>query len=331
VRVGLIADAERLESLAGAIDACVLLQPLGQAGMPAAAAMREVPWFDDPRVLLGQSGLEAVVLATSTRNDTQLAAMAAERGLHVWQLPPLARTFAEATEVAARIRRIPTVHRVASWWEYVTEQVWHDLHWPADFVPLFSEIRVSAPEPAPETGRALLAEAAGGALMDAYPLLEALVALRGLPETVAAAVGGYRKYADGKTRQTEDTAAALLRFGGGGAAILRAAWNLPPAMHELAHYGQTESVTLTEELVSVVGGDGTTIDQRPLPGAFLTHEVLRFGELVRGQARDRAAAPLDRHLAVSALLETVYLAAQTGHPESPGKFYHMQGWPEPRP
>jgi predicted dehydrogenase len=330
VRIGLIATGEQLQTLAPALKGCLLVQPLAQAGMPQSAAIPDVPWLDDPRVMLGQPGLEAVMLATSTRSHLQLAAQAAEHGLHVWQLPPLARTFAEATELVARTKRLPTIHRVASWWEYVADHVWHELNWPADFAPLYSELRASARGPSPEAWQAIPTDAAGGVLAnDAYGLLEALIAVRGLPETADAAIGSYRRVADKPVRQTEDTALAILRYGRG-LALVRATWDLPPLGHEILHCGATTRVTLADDLATLTDNSGTLIDQRPLPGEFLSHELMRFAECVRGQARDRAAVALERHLAVSALLEAIYLSARTGHPESPAKFYQVQGWPEPR-
>lgn len=331
LRVGLIADGAGLAALSPVIDACVLIQPLGQAGLPPSAGLPEVPRFEDARLLLAQPGLEAVLLATATRSDVALATMASERGLHVWRLPPLARSFAEATEVMTRLRRLSTVYRVASWWEYVTDHVWNELRWPTDFAPLFSDLRVSVRGPLPTAWPARLADAAGGALAHAgYPLVEALVAVRGLPDRVAGVIGKCRQGATGPTRETEDTAAAILHYADGGTAVIRAAWDLPPFEQQLAHHGRTNSATLTDEEIVLTDADGNVVDRRPLPGEFLANELLRFVEFIRGQARDRASAPLERHLAVNALLEAVYLAARTGHPESPRKFYQLQGWPEPR-
>jgi predicted dehydrogenase len=322
VRVGLVADSWPLASLTAALDACLLLQPLGQAGMPPAAGLRGVPHFDDPRSLLAQPGLEALLLATGTRNDVTLAAMAAGRGLHVWRLPPLARSFAEAVEVVTHARQLPTIYRVASWWEFVSDYVWHELPWPADLVPRFSDLRASVRRPAHN--------AAGSLAHIGYPLLEALLAVRGLPDTVAAAVGSYRTPGAGVTNESEDAAVALVRYSDGGAALIRVTVDIPPFEQQLAHHGARLSVTLTDDEVLLATADGKPPERRPLPGDFLTSELLRFAEFVRGQARDRATAPLERHLAVNALLEALYLSARTGHPESPRKFYQVQGQPEPR-
>jgi hypothetical protein len=331
VRVGLIAEGQSLVRLAPAVDACVLLQPVGQSGRPTGAGLPDVPWFDDPRVLIAHQGLEAVLLASSLRDDVELAAVAAERGLHVWRLPPLARTFEQGTGVLTRIKSLPVVYRVASWWEYVADHVWQELPWPEDFRPLFSELRISAPGPASESWQTRLAESAGGVLADqGYPMLEALVAVRGLPDGVVGDIGSYRKGAGGAARETEDAAVAILHYADRGLALVRAAWDLPPSERQMAHHGQAVSAVLDDEEVSLLDAAGAVIERRPLPGEFLANELARFAELVRSRARDRAAATLQRHLAVSALLEAVYLSARTGHPESPRKLYELQAWPEPR-
>jgi predicted dehydrogenase len=319
LRVGLIADGAPLAGLKAALGSCLLLQPLGQAGMSARDGLREVPRFDDPRTLLAQPGLEAVLLATDPHQDAGLAPAAAERGLHVWRCPPLAASFAEAAEVVTRARQLPTIYRVASWWEYVSDHVWHELPWPHELAPRFSDLRAGGRGPSGPDG------ALSGL---GYPLLEALLAVRGLPDSAAAAVGRYRQ--GRAASDAEDAAIAVLRYGDGGSAVVRATWDMPPFEHQLTHHGADLSVTLTDEEVQLSGPDGNVLDQRPLPGDFLASELLRFAEFVRGQARDRATAPLERHLAVSALLETIHLSARTGHPESPHKFYRVQGWPEPQ-
>lgn len=267
VRVGLIVDGERGDALAAAADACLMLQPLGWSGSSGPAELTAQSRSDDPRQLLTQPGLEAVLLATSTRQDLELATLAAERGLHVWRWPPVATGFAEAAEVVTRVRSLPTVHRVASWWEYVSDHVWHELDWPEAFVPVFSDLRAATTGPAADARLARPGQVAGGALAHAgYALLEALVALRGLPDVVVGAMGSFRQSGGGGPRETEDVAAAILRYAGGGTAVVRAAWDLPPLEQQLIHHGATTSVILTTEEACLERADRPTPDRRPLPG-----------------------------------------------------------------
>ncbi len=328
---GLIAGGERFDLLTPVLRSCPVLDVRGQAGMPQAAAWPNVPWFDDARVLLSQPGLQVAIVASSTRADVEAAAMAAERGLHVWRLPPLGRTFGEAIETVRLAKRASAVYCVASWWEHVVDHAWREIQWPGEFTPLFTELRVSARGPALSSWRVSPGDAGGGALAsDGGAMLEALVAVRGLPESIVAAVGHYRHEAARATHEAEDTAIAVLRYAAGGLAVVRTAWDLWPLEQQTVHHGQNATVTLTDGEVRVADAAGTVVDRHPLPGDFLANELLRFANLVRGNARDQAAAALERHLAVNALLESTYLAARTNHPESPHRLYEAQGWPEPR-
>ncbi len=330
LRVAVVGSGERLEAVLAAVRGTGQIEVVGQAGMPAGGGLPGLPWFDDPRALLAAPEVQAILLAGSTRRDAEHAQLAAERNLPLWRLPPAGRSFAEAAEAAARVRKVAAVRRVASWWEHVFEHVWRELAFPPDFRPLLSELRLSVRGPVQQSWRASLAEAGGGVLAtDGYGLLEALVALRGLPESVVAAAGRLR--ATSAARETEDTVVAVLRYTGGGHAVLRMGWDLPPGERTLIHHGAAASVTLTDDVVTVADAEGLTIDARPLPSEWLPSELVRFVHFVRGDARDQAAAPLERHLAVSALLDALYLSARTGHPESPHKFYATAGWPEPRP
>lgn len=326
LRVGLIAHGEGLASLGPILQASQLVCVCGQAGMPQAAALADIPWVDDQRVLISQPDLQALLLATAPRLDVELAAIAAQRGLPVWRLPPAGRTFVDASEVVGQARQAASVYRVASWWEHVLDHLSQEGAWPERFEPVYSEAFVSASGPPANSWRASAADAAGGALAtDGYRWLEALVAVRGLPETVSATIGHVRPEFGAVGRESEDTAAVILRFPDGGFGLVRAAWDLPPAEQRLLHHGPTATITLNDDEFVVVGREGTPSDRRPMPGDFLAGELIRFVEAVRGSARDRAAVPFDRHVAVSALLETIYLAARTGHPESPRKLYEVQG------
>lgn len=329
--VGLIGDAQRLRRLGPGVQNVSRLIIAAQAGLPQAEALAGIPWIDDTRVLIGRPDLEAVLIAAAPGAAVKLAAAALERDLPVWRPPPLGRDFAEATEAAKLARRANAVCRVASWWEHLADELWNELAWPDGFEPLYSEIQLSAAAPDLSTWVAGEAGGTGGVLAnDGYPLLEALVAARGLPESVLAATGCFRCLPPEAAGGLEDTAVAILRYAGAGLAVVRATWNLPAYEQRLGHHGRAASVTLDSEEVALLQADGSVLDRRPLPGTLLERELSRFADLVRGGARDRAAAPLERHVAVSALLEAIYLAARTAHPESPRRFYEAQGWPAPR-
>jgi predicted dehydrogenase len=331
-RVGLVAEAAEAVTYADALRACRRLDLCSQAGMPQAAALPKVQWFDDTRVLIAQGEIDAVVIATSPRAGVNLGDVAAAHGVHVWRSPPLARNFAEALEVTRRLQTIDVVYRVASWWEHVGADIRWALRAAPGFEAIFSELDLSAAGPPLQSWRSSQVDAVGGVLAcDGYASLEALSAIRGLPESVVGAVGKCRRRPSEAPRETEDVAEAILRYEAGGMARVRATWDLPPFEQTTLHHGSEASVRYSESSVAVLDADGSVRDERPLPGDFLAAEMTRFAAQISNYD---AAAPrevdVDRHLMVSAILEATYLSARTEHPESPGRLFEAQKWPAPR-
>ncbi len=331
LRVALIARGERLRTLWDAARANPRIEIVGQSGMPQKEALPDIPWHDDHRVLVARPEVEAALLGTSTRGDVAISMVAAQEEVHVWRPPPLARNFAEAAELVKLVRKQGTIHRAASWWEHVTDRGWQELAWPDGFEPQFSELACSTPAPPLEAWQSVANDAGGGALaQDAYALLEALVATRGLPETVSAALSNLPCEPGAAHRETENIALAVLRYANQGVADVRATWGLTPTVRRLVHHATAGSVTLTDHEVVLADPTGQRTDEHPLPPDPLGSDLRRFVDAALSNAADRMGPSLERHLAVMALLDAVYLAARTVHPESPQKHYELQGWPVPR-
>lgn len=329
--VGVIGDATAARALAEPLVTHPDVEVVGQAGMPEAQAQPGINWFDDPRVLVAQPGLQAIWLASSPRLDAERTKLVAERDVACWRRAPLATNFAEAVELVRAANRAPAVIRVASWWEYLADEIWTDLQWPEGFEAAYAEVTLSARGPGIEHWQASRQQTAGGVLAcDTYNLLETLIAIRGLPETILAATGRLVGGSPEARRETEDAALAILRYPNGGLALIRAVWDLAPPEQRLLLAGPRGQFLLTPEEVVISAADGQVVDQQALPHDDAGTEMRTFIDAVRTRNKARAATSLERHLAVSALLETVYLAAQTGHPESPGRLFALQGLSEPR-
>jgi len=331
LRVGLIADAGSLASLADAAMACPM-QVVAQAGTRQPESLPGVEWYDDTRVMIAQSGVEAVLLSTSVRAGVQLGRTAVDHGVHVWRPPPLARSFAEAAEVVRLAQGSAPVYRVASWWDHIAEDVSWAVGRCEGYKPRFSEIHVSAPGPSMQSWRASAVDAGGGVLTaDTYGLLEALIALRQLPESLSAAIGNYRHKTGEARRETEDVAAAILRYHDDGMAAIQASWDIPPFQQVGYHHGVEATVVLDECGVAVRSAEGETLHERRWSADIRVGELRGFVAAVQSaNQRPEPDSTLDRHLAISALLEAIYLSARTGQPETPGKLYEVQGWREPR-
>lgn len=332
IRVGLIASAECVEPYVAAIASCSDLHIAAASGMPQSAAPPQAAWFDDSRALIAQAGVDAVVLATSPRAGIELGNVATAHGLHVWRTPPIGRSFSEATDAVQRARSAGVVYRVQSWWEHVADEARAAMKLRESQRALYTTITVRADGPPLQSWRSSLVDAGGGVLVtDAYPLLEGLVAVRGLPDSLYAAIGRCRRAGGLAPRETEDVAFALLRYDGGGLVALTANWDLRPSQWVCEHHSPEATVRIEAERVSVLAADHTLIQTRELKTAWLMAELKRFAEAIRERAtRDAAAGTAERHIAVIALIETIYLSARTGQPENPRKLYEVSKWPEPR-
>lgn len=327
LRVGLLASAIEQPPLLRAIRAVSGLELCGQAGSRASAAAPAVPHFDDPRVMLAQGGVELLVLGLSTREACEHAGAALDYGVHVWRRPPLGRTFAEAAAAARLAMRNRPVYRIASHWEAVEPAV-RGLLTPGEEPPSYCDLFVSAAGPPADSWRASRGESGGGVLInDGYAALEALIALRGLPATVSSAVGAFRQRRGAPVRDGEDTVAAILRFDDGAVAAVRCGWDMAAGERWAVYHGEQWSLTLRA---------GGAVMRRGEDGAeqAATHAEEPWGDdLARTfhaiRSADAQTAAVERHVAVAALIDTIYLAARTHQPESPHKLYEVQGWPLP--
>lgn len=334
LRIGLVADSELLAQTAEALRR-PSLQLVAQAGMRQADALPGVEWHDDARVLIAQSDIQAVVLAASTRINREMTRHALARGLHVWRTAPLARSFSQAAEETQLARSASVVYRVQSAWRHVAADIRWALSLSPAFRPHYSELRIARRGPLVQSWRSNEVESAGGVLAnDAYAFLETWIAIRGLPENVTARISTLRRGAAEAVRETESVAIAMLREDDGGAGLIRATWDIEPFECELVFHGADASVRIVPGAVQVRLADQTQLDERSLPtdADRLSREIAQFEAAVRANdvSDGRGADPdLTLHLAITALLEAIYLSARTNQPETPKKYYEVQGWPEP--
>lgn len=327
---GIIADPNLIPEILPAAAAAGL-RVTALTGISPSALPPDATRFEDTRVLIAQSGISALLLAGSPREGVELAALAAAAGLHVWRLGSLGRNFAEATETLSRARSAGRAYRIASAWEPQRDRVRALLGRGDGMRPIYSELHVSTAGPPLASWRSSLVDAGGGVLaQDAYPLLESLVALRGLPESVSATTTRCRRREGEAPRETEDVAIAMLRYETG-AAVIRATWDIRPWNACTTHHAPEGTLQITSERATRHGIDGACHEEVLQPAEFIATELSRFAREVRGLvATEEREAAQERHVAVSALLEAIYLSARNGQPESPRHRYEVQKWPEPR-
>jgi predicted dehydrogenase len=331
LRVGVIADAVSGETLRAYLEQSEHWELAAAAGSPENNWPEGVPYFDDRRVMLAQTALDAVIVADSTKVGIELGDMAVRHGLAIWRNPPLGRTFAEACEQLRLIRGSEPVYCLGSRWRMLLpmlEDCWDEEE---PFQPGFSEVRIAARGPSVQSWRAGQIDAGGGvAVLDAYEAVEALIGLRGIPDNVSAATGKFRRRPGEAARETEDVAAAIFRYDGGGVAVLNLTWDLPPERNASRHHDASVTLEIAADGVRMLNFEGAVTQSSTVEQSHLNHELDRFAGLIRRDAIDVLRdVDLDRHLAVSAVLEALYLSAQTWQPELPRRLYEVQGWPLP--
>ncbi|GMV97989.1 MAG: dehydrogenase [Phycisphaerae bacterium] len=283
-----------------------------------------VATYDDYRRLIVNSGLDALCLAVPPFVRSHYLPLAAERRLPVWMLTPAARRLAEALETAELFEAagVPLV---------VSRAFGID--------PAMQEDAIGADA----IGRVFLARghvltcldddldwrgdsgsAGGGVLLDqAYPMIDTLVQVMGMPGSVYTAAGGSSRPGTRFPYDTEDTAAVILRYAGGGIGQIAASWTIGPDEETLHLHGLKASVRIDRGVVRV--RDRRTGDPRaelPRGANPFAPQLEEFLTTLRTSPR-KMRSTLREHLPVMAVMQAVYLSARTGQPESPGPILEM--------
>ncbi|MGE3180275.1 MAG: hypothetical protein AB7N71_01490 [Phycisphaerae bacterium] len=328
-----MADRARFDGLAAAIEACpefTLARYWCDADVTVARADAERKGRPDD--VLADGGVDVIVLDCETRVAVSQSLAAISKGIHCWRSAPLGRNFSESVAVAKAARGASTCFALESRWEQNRALVRQMIERVDSFVPLCSEIDVSGKGPVLSDWRYGATEAGGGVLLqDAYASLEMLIGLRRLPDSVYAAIGRYRRPTMSPPREIEDFADLSMRYEGDGSAHLRATWDLNPPARSSRHHSGQHSLHADEDRIAVVNATGDTLHASQLPKHDDEAAMLAFAaDIVGNQGRDARWRVIERHLAVSAVIDAAYLSARTCHAESPRKLYSLEGWPEPR-
>lgn len=327
LRVGLVAAEPHVAPLRDAIRRSDELSLAAQWISAPLRAARGVQGFDDRRVLIAQAPIDAVVLAVSPRIDAELSRAAVDRGLHCWRPAPLGRSVADAIEAAKLARGAKTACCTASRWNQAEPAIRAALAFVAQpFV--YSRIRVSGKGPPLQSVWSNIVEAGGGALLaEGCAAIESLIALRGTPLSVHAAVMRCRDLASPTPRETEDLALALLRMSDGGAALLEIGWDIPPYESVAEHHAPQATLRIGAKAVEALSADGALLHRAALTDDAASLEMSRFAAAAR-RIPPHDSETIKRQVAVSATIEAAYLSARTTQPESPNKFFEVHGWVE---
>ena len=227
----------------------------------AAAAPAKLPAYSDDRSLLAETHPAAVYLAVPPPAAMELIGACAERGICVWKEPPLARNLDEgdraggadgkggieagggnAAALRGGYRRAWELRRSVG--KVFLARAHYLFHWGAEL-----------------GWRADKVTAGGGALLElAYHSLDLMLWMLGMPEEVYGLTARSAGEGVAPIHDTDDTAAAILRYGPDSMAAVVTTRSSGPVSEELSLHGQDGSLTACSEWCTLRGPDGNVLD-----------------------------------------------------------------------
>ena len=179
--------------------------------------------------------------------------------------------------------------------------------------------------------------AGGGALMElGYHFVDLLLWTLGLPEDVfsltSVSAHNAKPAINDRPAQvpcdTDDTAAAIMRYPSGTMASLVTSRISGPVTESLSLHGLEGSIVANPARFSLRDPDGGVREEfNSLPGPVdgLEHQIEAFGEaIVAGGETHRCSAR--ENLLTMAIIEAMYLSQKTGQAESPGELLKTTGF-----
>ncbi len=289
-------------------------------------AEMNVPHYTDNRSLLVEVRPRAVFLAVPSMAAPEILAACAEREIHVWKESPLARDLNEGVAMVQRMEQAGVKFAVGTQWR---------------FAPGYHHARQSLGRLGPVflarghylfnwgprlSWRGDRASAGGGALLDlGYHPLDLMIWMLGLPEDVyGVASAGHRETEDlgGEplaVYDTDDTAAAVLRYRSGAMATVVTCRASGPMSQELNLHGRGGSLQANSELCIARDPEGNIVDHTPGEPSSMEAYRRQAEAFLHAVASDAACyeSSARESLLTQAAVDAIYLASRTGQPESP--------------
>ncbi len=304
----------------------------------AAAAAAGVPHFTDDRMLLAQTKPAVVFLCAPPMVCGDLIAACAERGIHVWKEMPLARNLDEGVTAVRRMEAAGLKLGVGTQRRFMPgyRRAWQSrAKAGAVFLARSHYLFNWGPKLAWRSDKN---SAGGGALLElGYHCIDLLIWMLGLPEEVyGASARGNRpeaKDSDGRplpAYDTDDTAAAILRYRPIGMAVVTACRVTGPVSEGLALHGRAGSIIASGESCILRDPDGTTLDSSAADVPTRDVHAQQIEAFVRAVAANSPKYECSgrENLLNLATIDAIYLSDRTGQPENPLRLLKTHGLTE---
>ncbi len=332
IKVGLLGVEGAGEQLLTALQACDSVELIALADRDRDLAAErahafQIEFYDDYRSLVVEQPIQALFVAAPPFACQEQLKAAAARGIPVWRETPFARSVRDGKALLDAFAATETRFSVSRRWQFTYQAA--GIRDVEDLIGRPYAARGIALEARadPLGWRGDTERSGGGALMDrGYEVVDAIVQRMGLPDEVQATTArrwGTQPY------DTDDVAAVTLRYQNGSMANVLAQRRNGPETWGVTFDGLDGSLTLQPEEVIIRGPDGRQIaSSRALLDSPYIPQIEAYAKAIRTSSRTYPS-PAHEHLATVAVIETAYLSARTGEPESPDQLYHLHDIPVP--
>ena len=291
-----------------------------------AASTSDATAYNDYRSCLAETKPAAVCMDVSPKAAGELIPACAQKGVHVWKSAPLARNLEDAVSMVKTMdeaslkltvgtqRRFDECYRQA--WK-IRQQIGKPFLARAHY--LFNW--------GPELGwRGDKESAGGGALLEiGYHPMDLLIWMLGLPEEVYGFSASVSTAPDEGQLQavydTDDTAAAILRFKSGCMASVATTRRSGPISEALSLHGLGGSIEVNADNCLVRDPDGNVTGRTESSSPPLDASVKQLEAFVKAIGDEEKTYPCSgwENLLTMAVTDAIYLSDRTGQPESPAR------------
>ena len=316
------------EHVIDALNHCQLAELVGVAdrdGSAAEAAGGELcPTYTDSRQALIEPKPDVVLLALPPRAAAETLQQALRRDLHVWTGAPLARNLPEAVEMCRRTRRADVKLVVGTPRRFI--EVYRRAR---QFAKQLGEIYLVNAQYLFDWGEPLgwrgsMAAGGGATLQLGYHMIDLLVCIAGMPETVYCITGTgqrARRSDDQAIYDTDDTAVAVCRYRGQATATVTVSRCFSPVSEGLTAYCEGGVLSVDAARCVVRDRNGNMLESfqaDETPGDLFARMIDDFVAAVETDAARYDASAWESLLTLAAV-SAAYLSDQTNQPELPAR------------
>ena len=309
-----------------ALGQCSLVELVGLADRDHRAAEALAgdvcPAYADDRQALVETRPDVLFLAVPPRAAAEILQLAAHRDLHVWTAGPPACDLPQAVEMCRQTRAADIKFAVGAPRRFTASY-----RRALELAGELGEIYLINGRYVFDWGASLgwrgsMASGGGATLQLGYHMMDLVVAIAGVPETVYCVTSTGQRARGGDDQaiyDTDDTSVAICRYRGQTVANVTVSRCFSPVDERLTVFGEGGSIVATPDRCVLRDRDGVvaeSLEQDDSAAAVLARQAEDFARAV-SEWRERYECSGWESLRTMAVIEAAYLSVRTGQPESP--------------